>query len=79
MFFLYSITVTQQDDGVFLAECKDVQGAWSEGNSADEAVENCKDAIKGVIQYHQEHNLALPAVKNIQEKRFTLEYPLSYA
>jgi len=54
MFDIYSITVNQETKGLFVAECKNLEGAWAEGETAEEAVENCKDATKGVLQYHYE-------------------------
>ena len=79
MFQIYPIKVTQESENLFVAECSDLEGAWAEGETAEEAVENCKDAIKGVLQYYREHNLPQARMKTTKRKSFTLEYPMSHA
>ena len=79
MFYIYPIKVTQESGKLFIAKCAELEGAWAEGETAEAAVENCKDAIKGVLQYHREHNLPQSKMKNIRRKSFTLEYPMSHA
>jgi predicted RNase H-like HicB family nuclease len=58
MFYIYPITVIQEKKNLFVAECLEVEGAWAEGITAEEAVDNCKDAIKGIIQYFLTFNYA---------------------
>ena len=80
MFYIYPIKITQESKNSFVAECPQVEGAWAEGRTAEEAVENCKDAIKGVLEYRKEHNITDKfKIKNVMNKSFTVEYPFSYA
>ena len=79
MFQIYPITVTRESQNLFVAECKDLEGAWAEGETAEEAVENCKDAIKGILQYHREQGGDFFKPRSVRNKSFTLEYPMSNA
>ncbi|MBI5185274.1 MAG: type II toxin-antitoxin system HicB family antitoxin [Nitrospinae bacterium] len=78
MFNIYPITVTWEAENLYFAKCLEVEGAWAEGETAEDAVENCKDAIRGVLRYHREHGGDIK-VRSVEEKSFTLEYPMSYA
>ena len=79
MFSIFNITVTQESNNVFVAECPDLEGAWAEGKTAEVAVENCKDAILGVLQYMKENSIKIKIPKSIKTKTFSFEYPLTYA
>ena len=76
--FIYKIILTQEKEDLFVATCEDLEGAWAEANTAEDAIEYCKDAIKGVLKYHQEKGIAPKTkAKNYNSKSFTLEYPIS--
>ncbi|MBI5412365.1 type II toxin-antitoxin system HicB family antitoxin [Candidatus Peregrinibacteria bacterium] len=53
MFNIYPITVTWEAENLYVTRCPEVEGAWAEGETAEAAVENYKDAIRGVLQYHR--------------------------
>ncbi len=62
MFFFmkYRITVEQDEDGKFIAECPSLPGCISEGATRKEAVENIADAIKGYLASLIKHNEPIP-------------------
>ena len=50
------ITIEQDEEGVFVAECPMLPGCISQGKTRSEAVENIKDAIQGYIESLKKHN-----------------------
>lgn len=48
-----SMIVEKNDDG-FLATIPDLQGAFAEGDTMEEAVFNCVDIVKLIAAYRQE-------------------------
>jgi len=68
--FIYKIIVTQEEEGLFVASCPDLEGAWAEANTSEDAIEYCKDAIKGVLKYHQEKGIRLEnKIKSSKSKK----------
>ena len=47
------VTIERNDDG-FLASCSLIQGAFAEGDTIEEAIFNCLDVIKMILEYHDE-------------------------
>lgn len=43
------------EDGVYHAECPDIEGTLVVGNTEEEAIENCKDSIYGVLKYYSDN------------------------
>ena len=56
----YRITIEQDEDGVFVAECPTLPGCVSQGKSRKEALSNIKDAIEGYIESLKKHNEPIP-------------------
>ncbi len=48
-----ALVVEAEDDG-FLARCPDIQGAFAEGETIEEAIFNCVDVIKMIANYRAE-------------------------
>ena len=63
------VSVTPDEvDGGFVAECLDVPGAMSQGETPAEALENLIDAVQGVVaQMQKAHDLALAALASVSE------------
>jgi len=55
---LASIKVEKNDDG-YLASIPGIQGAFAEGDTIEEALFNCVDVVKLIIQYRKERGEAL--------------------
>lgn len=46
----FHITIERDEDGRYVAECTDLPGCLSEGDSIEEAVENISEAIVGCLK-----------------------------
>jgi len=57
---LLSLIVAENDDG-YLARCLDIQGAFAEGDTIEEAIFNCVDVVKMIAQYRAERGESLAA------------------
>lgn len=47
------VTLERNDDG-FLASCPLIQGAFAEGDTIEEAIFNCLDVVKMILEYRDE-------------------------
>lgn len=56
----YRITIEQDEDGIFVAECPSLPGCISQGNTRAEALANIADAVKGYLFSLQKHNEPIP-------------------
>jgi len=56
----YRITIEQDEDGMFVAECPALPGCVSQGGTREEAIENIKDAIRGYLESLKKHNDPIP-------------------
>jgi len=55
----FVITIFQDEDGMFIAECPSIPGCISQGKSEDEAVENIHDAIRECLEVRAEKGMPL--------------------
>jgi len=55
----FTVTVEQDEDGVFVAECPAIPGCVSQGKTEKEALENIKDAIKHCLEVRAEKGMPL--------------------
>ena len=55
----FLITVTQDEDGIFVAECPSIPGYVSQGRTAEEAERNIQDAIQECLAVRAEKGLPL--------------------
>jgi len=46
----FKITIEKDDDGRYVAECLDLPGCLSEGETLEEAIENINEAIIGCLK-----------------------------
>lgn len=53
------ITLYQDEDGVFIAECPAIPGCVSQGDTEDLALENVRDAIRECLEVRAEHGMPL--------------------
>ncbi|MEP0862357.1 MAG: type II toxin-antitoxin system HicB family antitoxin [Ignavibacterium sp.] len=56
----FRVIITQDEDGVFIAECPSLPGCISQGKNREEALENINDAIKGYLESLKKHNEPIP-------------------
>ena len=55
----FVVTITQDEDGMYVAECPSVPGCVSQGRSAEEAEVNIKEAIRECLEVRAEKGLPL--------------------
>ncbi len=53
------ITIDQDEDGVFIAECPSIPGCVSQGNTEEEADRNVREAIKECLEVRAEKGMPL--------------------
>lgn len=53
------ITLYQDEDGVYVAECPSIPGCVSQGKTAEDAEKNIREAIKECLAVRQELGLPL--------------------
>lgn len=51
------ITIYQDEDGVYIAECPSVPGCVSQGKTEEEAEKNIREAIKECLEVRAEKGL----------------------
>lgn len=75
--FLLSVVVEANDDG-YLARCPDVQGAFAEGETIEEAIFNCVDVLKMIAAYRSERgeSLGLHELELDPEVRMAVSIPV---
>ena len=55
----FVITLFQDEDGVFIAECPSIPGCVSQGKTEQEAEANIREAIKECLEVRAEKGLPL--------------------
>ena len=55
----FLITITEDEDGMFVAECPAIPGCVSQGKTAEEAERNIQDAIQECLAVRAEKGLPL--------------------
>jgi predicted RNase H-like HicB family nuclease len=55
----FLITIYQDEDGMFIAECPSIPGCVSQGKSEQEAEKNIQDAIKECHEARAEKGMPL--------------------
>ncbi len=75
--FLVPLVVETNDD-CYLVRCPDIQGAFAEGDTVEEAIFNCVEVIKMIADYRAERgeSLSFHVVDLTPETRLTLSFPV---
>ena len=55
----FLITLTQDEDGVFIAECPSIPGCVSQGRTEEEAMKNLQEAIRECLEVRAEKGMPL--------------------
>ena len=55
----FIITVSQDEDGMFISECPAIPGCISQGKTMEEAEKNIQDAIKECLIVRREKGMPL--------------------
>jgi len=63
----FTITITRDEDGTYIAECPSVPGCVSQGKTEQEAERNIEQAIKECLEVRAEQGMPLTvATKQIE-------------
>jgi len=52
----FDIVVQENEGGGYIAQCNDIQGAFAEGDTPEDAIANCISIIDMIIAYKRERN-----------------------
>ncbi len=55
----FIVSIEQDEDGVFVAECPSIPGCVSQGKTEQEAMENIKEAIRECLIVREEKGMPL--------------------
>jgi predicted RNase H-like HicB family nuclease len=55
----FMITISQDDDGIYVTECPSIPGCDSQGTAGQEAEKNIQDAIKECLAVRAEKGMPL--------------------
>jgi predicted RNase H-like HicB family nuclease len=55
----FVITISKDEDGMFIAECPAIPGCVSQGKTEQEAQDNIQDAIKECLEVRAEKGMPL--------------------
>lgn len=55
----FTITISRDEDGMFIAECPSIPGCVSQGKTEEEAQLNIQDAIKQTLEVRAELGMPL--------------------
>lgn len=55
----FFVTVHQDEDGVFIAECPTIPGCVSQGKTEEEAYRNIQEAIRDCLEVRAERGMPL--------------------
>jgi len=55
----FLVTISQDEDGVFVAECPSIPGCVSQGKTEEEAEKNIREAIRECLEVRAELGLPL--------------------
>jgi predicted RNase H-like HicB family nuclease len=55
----FLITIFQDEDGIYVAECPSIPGCVSQGKSEKEAEKNIQDAIRDCLEVRAEKGMPL--------------------
>jgi predicted RNase H-like HicB family nuclease len=55
----FTITITRDEDGMYIAECPSIPGCVSQGKTEEEAERNIQEAIKECLEVRAEKGMPL--------------------
>lgn len=56
---LFHVTLEQDEDGIYVAECPAIPGCISQGKTEEEAMANIKEAIIGCLEVRKQLGMPL--------------------
>jgi predicted RNase H-like HicB family nuclease len=62
----YIVTLSEGEDGYLIAECPALPGCVSQGKTREEALQNIREAIEGIIEVRRGQKSPIPSPDIIQ-------------
>jgi predicted RNase H-like HicB family nuclease len=56
----FVVVLEQGEDGYLVAECPALPGCVSQGRTRQEAIDNIREAIQGIIEVRRQRGLPIP-------------------
>ncbi len=56
------VTIEEDEDGYYVVECPALPGCVSQGETAEQALVNIKEAVEGILALRRKRGLPIPAV-----------------
>jgi antitoxin HicB len=56
----YRVTITQDEDGMFVAEAPSLPGCISQGKTRSEALQNIQEAVQAYLESLKKHGEPVP-------------------
>ena len=63
--YQFPVIIEKDEDGIFVADCPDLQGCHTEGDTIEEAIANIRDAIKLHVKILKEENQEIPRMQTV--------------
>ena len=57
------VTLEEDEYGYIVAECPSLPGCVSQGRDTEEALQNIRDAIEGILKLRLEKGMHIPAIE----------------
>lgn len=61
----FPVIIEKDEDGFFVADCPDLQGCHTQGNTLEEAITNIRDTIKLHLKILKEEKQEIPKVQPV--------------
>lgn len=58
----FTITITRDEDGMYIADCPAIPGCMSQGKTEEEAQRNIQEAIKQCLEVRSEKGMPLTVI-----------------
>jgi len=68
----YKVHITKQEDGGYMANIPSLDHCFSFGETIEEAIENVREALEGVLMVMEEKGLAIPDDNDVIEASITI-------
>jgi antitoxin HicB len=72
----FRVVITQDEDGVYIADIPSLIYCSSYGDTLEEAMFNIREALDGVLAVMQEEGIAIPDDSNLLEYSISMPLPL---
>ncbi len=63
--YQFPVIIEQDTDGYFVAECPDLPGCHTQGDTLEEAITNIRDAIELNLKVLKDSNRKIPKIKGL--------------